>query len=219
MTKGDAPRPTAPSYLQQAQPPIIEAYPVNESFYPQQSSTTTTTVRTLSTSDDSLSALPYPVILLLNGAWLFLFGGIFVCAIYLVASAIFCVTIVGIPCGLQLFKLFQLACFPFGTAIDRHFQQSSSSAITTSGSVACFCTFLANLVWIPIGALLLFIHLAAALIGTVSIVGIPFAYVHFRMASLAICPFGADLICGGGSSREEIRTTTVITDRYQYEPV
>ena len=56
----------------------------------------------------------------LNVVWIVFGGGIPISILYFVAGLLFCVTIVGIPCGLQLFKLAFLALFPFGNSIERY---------------------------------------------------------------------------------------------------
>jgi uncharacterized membrane protein YccF (DUF307 family) len=90
-----------------------------------------------------------------------------------------CLTIVGIPFGLQCFKLALFALAPFG-----------AQAIDTTGANGCF-PVLFNIFWILMGGLWISItHLILALIYAITIIGIPFAVQHVKMAGLAIAPFG-----------------------------
>ena len=115
--------------------------------------------------------------LLGNLIWL-VFGGLFIALEYFIASLLLMITIIGIPFGLQTMKLAELALWPFGKNIENHEKSSGLS------------TFM-NLIWILIGGV--WISLSHILIGIllgITIVGIPFAKQHFKLASLALTPFG-----------------------------
>ena len=115
--------------------------------------------------------------LLGNLLWL-LFGGLFIALEYFIASILLMITIIGIPFGLQTMKLAELALWPFGKNIET---QEKSSGLST----------FMNLIWILIGGV--WISLSHILIGIllgITIAGIPFAKQHFKLASLALTPFG-----------------------------
>ncbi len=117
--------------------------------------------------------------LLLNILWIFLGGGIILFIEYLISGIALCITIVGIPFGLQCFKLAIFALAPFG-----------AKAVDTSDATGCF-PVLFNILWILLGGLWISItHLLFALIYAITIIGIPFAVQHVKMAGLAITPFG-----------------------------
>jgi uncharacterized membrane protein YccF (DUF307 family) len=87
------------------------------------------------------------------------------------------VSIIGLPVGLQCFKFARLSFFPFGAEVDY------------GGGVG---SGLANIVWLVAGGLELAAQ--AALIGAVlclTVVGIPFGLQCFKLAKLALMPFGA----------------------------
>jgi uncharacterized membrane protein YccF (DUF307 family) len=114
-----------------------------------------------------------------NIIW-FLFGGFLMFLGWLIAGLIYCVTIIGIPIGLQAFKLAWLALWPFGKQVNY------------SGGVG---RFILNVVWIICGGFVLMLsHLFWGIMFFITIVGIPFGQQHFKLAKLALMPFGASVI-------------------------
>jgi uncharacterized membrane protein YccF (DUF307 family) len=114
---------------------------------------------------------------LLNLLWALLGGGLVTAIEYLLAGLVCCITIVGIPFGLQCFKLAGLALFPFG------------KDFTAEGMGAVSGIF--NLVWLIFAGIWIFLtHVALGLSLAVSIIGIPFAYQHLKLGMLALAPFG-----------------------------
>jgi len=117
-----------------------------------------------------------------NIIWL-LFGGLITFIEYLICSILLIITIVGIPFGIQTLKIAVLTLWPFGKKV-----------ITHERSNGCL-HILFNLLWIFIGGI--WISLSHLLFGAflfLTIIGIPFAKQHFKLASLAITPFGKDLV-------------------------
>jgi len=120
--------------------------------------------------------------LLGNLIWL-IFGGIIISVEYLISSVLLMVTIVGIPFGLQTLKLSILALWPFGARI--RMKESGSGCLST----------LMNLIWIIIGGFWISLtHVFFGLLFAITIVGIPFARQHFKMAGLALTPFGKEIV-------------------------
>lgn len=116
-----------------------------------------------------------------NLLW-FIFGGFLIAILYLFGSLILFVTIIGIPFGLQTIKLTAMAIAPFGKEIVR-------------GERAGGCLhIIMNIVWILFGGFeLAIVHLLLAIIFAITIIGIPFARQHVKMAGLALAPFGMDI--------------------------
>lgn len=113
-----------------------------------------------------------------NIIW-FLFGGVFIFLEYLVSGFLMCLTIIGIPFGVQCMKLSWLGLTPFGRVV--------SGGETGSGCLAVTM----NIIWILIGGIWISLtHLIFGLLFAITIVGIPFAKQHFKLASLALSPFG-----------------------------
>ena len=120
--------------------------------------------------------------LLGNIIWL-IFGGINIALEYFVAGLILMLTIVGIPFGLQSFKLGILALWPFGTKVE--WMQSQPG---------CLSTFM-NVLWFFVGVIWIFLtHIFYGFILCITIIGIPFGKMHFRLAKLALSPFGRAVI-------------------------
>ena len=113
-----------------------------------------------------------------NILW-FLFGGLIGLS-WVLAGLIFCVTIVGIPVGMQCFKMAQLAFFPFGKEV-----------VYGGGGFS----FLVNLIWILFFGWEMAIGYAVlGLVWCVTILGIPVGKQCFKMAKLALMPFGAEVV-------------------------
>lgn len=114
-----------------------------------------------------------------NILW-FLFGGLIGGLSWVLAGLIFCVTIVGIPMGMQCFKMAQLAFFPFGKEV-----------VYGGGGFS----FLVNLIWILFFGWEMAIGYAVlGLVWCVTILGIPVGKQCFKMAKLALMPFGAEVV-------------------------
>jgi len=115
-----------------------------------------------------------------NLIWL-LFGGIIGAILWFVAGVVLCVTIVGIPFGLQCFKISLLVLWPFGKEV-------ILGGFGVGG-------LLLNILWlIFLGWELAVHHLIIGLIFCITIVGIPFGLQHFKFAQLALIPFGAKIV-------------------------
>lgn len=114
-----------------------------------------------------------------NLLW-FIFGGFIMGISWIFAGALWCITIIGIPIGMQCFKFASLAFFPFG------------KEVRYGGGAG---SLLLNILWIIITGIPLAIE--AALIGVVfciTIIGIPFGIQCFKIAKLALMPFGASVV-------------------------
>ena len=119
--------------------------------------------------------------LLLNIIWL-IFGGFIVVLAYLLGGILLCITIIGIPFGIQCFKLAGLAVAPFGREIREKEPPGGALAV------------IMNIIWIILPGLELAIfHLVMALIFAITIIGLPIAAQHLKMTRLALIPFGFEV--------------------------
>lgn len=117
---------------------------------------------------------------LLNVLWIIFGGGIAIALEYLLFGVLLCLTVVGLPFGLQAFKLAGLGLWPFGK--DIHAPANSGGAVLGT---------LGNILWLVLAGVWIFItHLGLALGLAVTIIGIPFAIQHVKLAVLALWPFG-----------------------------
>lgn len=122
--------------------------------------------------------------LLLNLLWATVGGGFVIALEYLIAGLLLCITVVGIPFGVQCFKLAGLGLWPFGKDIDETRQSGAGEA------VGCVL----NVFWLVVAGVWIFLsHLTLALGLAVTIIGIPFALQHFKLALLSLTPFGKDI--------------------------
>jgi uncharacterized membrane protein YccF (DUF307 family) len=116
--------------------------------------------------------------LLLNVLW-FIFGGFLVSLAYILGGILLCITIIGIPFGIQCFKLSILGMAPFGQEIRE--TEPPGGAISV----------IMNVIWIILPGLeLALMHLFLAAFFALTIIGLPFAAQHLKMTRLAILPFG-----------------------------
>lgn len=114
-----------------------------------------------------------------NVIW-FLFGGFFLGLGWAFAGILCCITIVGIPLGIQCFKFAELSFFPFGREIEYG-----------GGPVS----LLANILWLIFLGIPLAIEAATlGLVFCITIIGIPFGLQCFKLAKLALMPFGARVV-------------------------
>ena len=114
-----------------------------------------------------------------NVLWL-LCGGFLGGLGWTLARCLWCITVIGIPVGMQCFKIAGLAFFPFGKEV-----------VYGGGTMS----FLVNMVWLAVSGIYLAAeHTVFGCILCVTIVGIPFGIQHFKLAKLALMPFGSDVI-------------------------
>ena len=113
-----------------------------------------------------------------NILWLLL-GGLLISLYYAIYGMLLCVTIIGIPFGIQMFKLAGLALCPFGRDVE----------IMADGG--CIQTIF-NIIWIITGwwEIALF-HLFMGILCAITIIGIPFAKAHWRLLKMSFLPFGS----------------------------
>ena len=114
-----------------------------------------------------------------NVIWI-ICGGLLSAIGWWLAGALWCITIIGIPVGVQCFKLSSISLNPF-----------RKDVVDEGGAVSC----LLNIIWFFVSGLELAI--GNAIIGIllcITIIGIPFGKQFFKIAKLAIAPFGARVV-------------------------
>lgn len=111
-----------------------------------------------------------------NLLW-FLLGGAVTGLLWAMTGLIWCLTVIGIPVGKQCFKIARLCFLPFGKTVNYGGKTGS---------------FLLNLIWILFcGAALAAEAVCIGLICCLTVIGIPFGKQYFKIAKLALMPFGA----------------------------
>lgn len=116
-----------------------------------------------------------------NILWL-IFGGFETALMYFGYGVVLCCTIIGIPWGIQLIKLGLLCLWPFGT----HIKESSDTC-------GCFDLFFSAIFLVFGGIFICITHLLSGILLYITIIGIPWGHMHFRLARLALSPFGKEL--------------------------
>ena len=115
-----------------------------------------------------------------NIVW-WLCGGLETAVEYFVASVALMITVVGIPFGLQTLKLGQLMLWPFGSRVVKK---------PTSG---CLNTVM-NVIWFFVGGIWIWLtHAFFGVLLYITIIGIPFGRQHFKLARIALTPFGREV--------------------------
>jgi len=115
-----------------------------------------------------------------NIIWI-IFGGLVEAIGWFVAGVVWSITIIGLPYGLQCFKMAKLQLLPFG----REVEEANNTALG----------FIANVIWVIFfGWELALINLISALIFAVTIIGLPFAKQNLKLAKLSLMPFGKKIV-------------------------
>jgi uncharacterized membrane protein YccF (DUF307 family) len=130
--------------------------------------------------------------LILNLLW-FIFGGFIAGLAWIFAGLLLVITIVGIPWARAAFNVASFSFWPFGrVAVDRRMLTGREDIGT--GPLG----FLGNIVWFVLaGWWLAIAHLGAALVLAITIIGIPFAFQHLKLAVLAVAPIGQEIVPAG----------------------
>lgn len=114
-----------------------------------------------------------------NIIWI-IFGGFAGGISWFIAGCAWCITIIGIPIGLQCFKIAGLSFWPFG------------KDIVYNGSGI---SFVVDILWLIISGLpLAIVHVTSGILLCITIIGIPFGKQSFKLAKLALMPFGAEVV-------------------------
>jgi len=120
-----------------------------------------------------------------NLLWLVFAGGIPLCVTYLLAGAFLAVTVVGFPFAVATWRLGMYALLPFNREV----------VVRRDGLGSGVLGVVFNLLWLVVfGWWLALTHLVCAIGCAVTIVGIPFAIAHWRLAGLALWPFGREVL-------------------------
>ena len=130
-----------------------------------------------------------------NLLWL-LFSGIEMAIAYLVAGLLCILFIVTIPLAVPTFRLAGYTLWPFGRVVVRRRSAGAGSTI-------------ANVVWFVIaGWWLALLHVVFGLLLAITVIGIPFTVVHFKLAGLALTPYGKDVVDARFAHGEDVVVAT-----------
>ena len=129
-----------------------------------------------------------PLSLLLNVLWI-AFGGLWMAAAWAVAAVIMAITIVGIPWARAAFNIALYTLLPFGQkAVSRAEYGVHDLGTGPLGIIGNIIWLLLAGWWLAIG------HLVIAILFAVTIIGMPFAWAHMKLAALALWPIGMTIV-------------------------
>jgi uncharacterized membrane protein YccF (DUF307 family) len=127
--------------------------------------------------------------LLLNVLWI-LFGGLWMAAGWVIAAVLMAITIIGIPWARAAINIAWYTLLPFGQKAVSRAEYSGREDIGT-GPLGV----LGNLVWLVLAGWWLAVgHLVTAIMLGVTIIGLPFAWAHLKLAALALWPIGKMIV-------------------------
>jgi uncharacterized membrane protein YccF (DUF307 family) len=129
------------------------------------------------------------IALLLNVLWI-VFGGLYMAVGWLIAAFIMAITIVGLPWARAALTIAGYTLLPFGQRAVSRAEYTGQEDVGTGpfGSIG-------NLIWLVFAGWWLALgHLVTAILLAVTIIGIPFAWAHLKLASLALWPIGKIIV-------------------------
>ena len=123
--------------------------------------------------------------LLLNILWI-VFGGWYMALGWLIAAIVMAITIIGLPWARAAFNIAWYALLPFGQTVVPRDDYTGRGDLGT-GPLG----ILGNLIWLVFAGWWLALgHLVTAVALAVTIIGLPFAWAHLKLAGLALWPIG-----------------------------
>ncbi len=131
-----------------------------------------------------------PIILfLLNVLW-FIAGGFIAGLAWILAGVIMAITIIGLPWARSCFMLARFSFWPFGYDIIARDQLHGEHDLGT-GTLGT----IGNVIWFVLaGWWLALMHISAAIALAITVVGIPFAWQHIKLAVASLFPVGKSVV-------------------------
>ncbi len=127
--------------------------------------------------------------LILNIVWV-VFGGLVMVVLWFLAGVLAAATIIGLPWARACFNIALFSLWPFGReAINR-------STLTGRADIGTgVAGLIGNIVWVVVAGFWLAIgHVVAAVASAVTIIGIPFAWQHVKLAGMSLAPIGITIV-------------------------
>jgi uncharacterized membrane protein YccF (DUF307 family) len=130
-----------------------------------------------------------PVSLLLNLIWI-VFGGLWMAAGWMIAGVVMAITIIGLPWTRAAFNIAAYTLLPFGQKAVSRAEYIGQHDLGT-GPLGV----LGNVLWLVLAGWWLALgHLITAIMLVITIIGIPFAWAHVKLAGLALWPIGKMIV-------------------------
>ena len=126
---------------------------------------------------------------LLNLLWI-IFGGLWMALAWVVAAILMAITIIGLPWTRAAFNIALYTLLPFGQRAVSRAEYTGRDDLGT-GPLGV----IGNLIWLVLaGWWLTLLHLMTAVLLAVTIIGLPFAWAHIKLAGLALWPIGKMIV-------------------------
>jgi uncharacterized membrane protein YccF (DUF307 family) len=130
-----------------------------------------------------------PIAFLLNLLWI-LCGGLWMALGWVVAAVIMAITIIGLPWARAAFNIASYTLLPFGRRAVSRAEYSGRHDLGTGAF-----GLLGNIVWLVLAGWWLALgHVLTAIVLAVTIIGIPFAWAHLKLAGIALWPIGKEIV-------------------------
>jgi uncharacterized membrane protein YccF (DUF307 family) len=130
-----------------------------------------------------------PVSLFLNVMWI-VFGGLWMAVAWGIAAVVMAITIIGLPWTRAAFNIAVYTLLPFGQKAVSRADYTGVSDLGTG-----VLGDLGNIVWLVLAGWWLALgHLLFAIVWAVTIIGIPFAWAHLKLAGIALWPIGKMIV-------------------------
>jgi uncharacterized membrane protein YccF (DUF307 family) len=130
-----------------------------------------------------------PVSMLLNILWI-LFGGLWMAVGWVIAAIVMAITIIGLPWARAAFNIAAYTLLPFGQKAVRRDSLTGQSDLGIG-----LLGLIGNLVWLVLAGWWLALgHIVTAVALAVTIIGIPFAWAHVKLAGIALWPIGKVIV-------------------------
>ena len=130
-----------------------------------------------------------PIALLLNLLWI-LCGGLWMSLGWVLAAVIMAITIVGLPWARAAFNIGSYTLLPFGRRAVSRAEYSGRHDLGTGPF-----GLLGNIIWLVLAGWWLALgHVLTAIVLAITIIGIPFAWAHLKLAAVALWPIGKEIV-------------------------
>jgi uncharacterized membrane protein YccF (DUF307 family) len=130
-----------------------------------------------------------PLSILFNLAWI-VFGGLWMAVGWLIAAVIMAITIIGIPWARAAFNIAAYTLLPFGQKAVSRAEYLGREDVGTGPF-----GLIGNIIWLILAGWWLALgHVIVAILLAVTIIGIPFAWAHLKLAGLALWPIGKMIV-------------------------
>jgi len=130
-----------------------------------------------------------PIAFLLNLLWI-VFGGLWMAIAWVVAAIVMAITIIGLPWAGAAFTIASYTLLPFGRKAVSRAEYSDRYDLGTGPF-----GLIGNIIWLVLAGWWLALgHLITAILLAVTIIGIPFAWAHLKLAGIALWPIGKEIV-------------------------